>query len=302
MAEREVVTVGIVGAGRVGVSLAGILREQVLWCVNRGAEGRTRIQSVVGRECAYAAFDNTLPMPTHIVLAVADSAIADSARRCADMWQQQLRGVTVLHCSGVQGRTVLAPCAEAGAYTAVAHPYQTIATASPDVFRGIAWGIEADEAGHERVEQFVHLLGGTPFFLSQTALENRGMYHASAVIASNYLTMLTGIAADAAMLAGIPAAEFLPAIMHTALENSLAALRNNENTLPLTGPIARGDIATIETHVCQLRPHRHVLRAYCLLGMATAELAGRQLMVESSVQQQILNLFIRELGDTHDSI
>lgn len=297
----ESATVGIVGAGRLGLSLASILREKVVWCVNRGAEGRARMQHIVGHNHVYASLHSGMALPTYIVLAVADSAIAERARACADVWQQQLRETTVLHCSGAQTRDILVACEKAGARTAVAHPYQTIAAPSPTVFQGIAWGIEATEEARLIVVQFVQLLGGTPFFLPNHVLEHKGVYHASAVIASNYLTMLTGIAADAAALAGIPAAEFLPAIMRTALENSLAALqRDGAAVAPLTGPIARADIATIEAHVQQLRSHRHVLRAYCLLGIATAELAARYGIVDGSAEQQILNIFKRELGDTND--
>lgn len=295
----DAITVGIVGAGRLGLSLASVLHEHVLWGVNRGAEGRARMQSLLGRDCVYTLVNGTMAVPDYVVLAVADSAIAEQARVCADSWGEQLQGAVVLHCSGAQGRDLLAVCQQVGARTAVAHPYQTIAVSSPKVFQGIAWGVEAAEEERELMLQFLQHVGGTPFFLPNRVLEHKGLYHASAVIASNYLTMLTGIAADTAAIAGIPAADFLPAIMRTALENSLAALSDKNAALPLTGPIARADVATIEAHLRQLRPHRHLVRAYCLLGIATTELAGRRAMVESSVQQQILNIFIRELGDTH---
>lgn len=298
----DAVTVGIVGAGRLGLSLASVLREKVLWGVNRSDEGRMRMRRALGRDCVYASVDGNIAIPDYIVLAVADASIAEQAQACAESWGEQLRGAVVLHCSGAQGRDVLAVCQQVGAHTATAHPYQTIATPSPEVFRGIAWGIEAASAERELVKRFVLHLGGTPFFLPNEVLEHKGIYHASAVIASNYLTMLTEIAADTAAVAGIPAAEFLPAIMRTALENALAALCEEQAVVPLTGPIARADIATIETHLCQLRSHRHLLRAYCLLGIATAELAGRHAMLDRSKQQQILNIFIRELGETDEVV
>lgn len=293
-------TVGIIGTGRLGLSLALALGDAVVWMVGRSEQGRLRAGEVLkGTEVCR----DTQPLPApadYVVLAVSDTAIAGVAQRCAREWQQ-LQGQVVLHCSGALGRDVLAPCAQVGAQTPAVHPYQTFAVPSAEAFRGIAWGVEALPGEREAVHRFVERVGGTPFFLSDHTLEHKPLYHASAAVASNYLTMLTFLAAETAEAAGIPPA-FLPAIMRTALENSLAAVTEENRIFPLTGPVARADIATITSHLRQLRPHPHLLRAYCRLGIATTELAGRRGIIDDRDRQRILAVFTRELGDEHDPV
>jgi predicted short-subunit dehydrogenase-like oxidoreductase (DUF2520 family) len=292
--------VGIVGTGRLGLSLALALGDTVAWIVGRSEQGRQRAGEILQESCIYADIKLVSAPAEYVVLAVSDTALAGVAEQCAAHWQEQLAGRVVLHCSGALDRKILETCALVGAGTPVVHPYQTFAAPSAGIFRGIAWGVEALPEERAAAVEFVEHLGGKPFLLSESTLGHKPLYHASAVIASNYLTMLVSLAADAATTAGISPGDFLPAIMRTTLENSLAAIKEENRIFPLTGPVARADIATITSHLQHLRPHAHLLRAYCRLGIATTELAGRRGILDEQQQQRILDLFIRELGENHD--
>lgn len=293
-------TVGIIGTGRLGLSLALALGNTVEWMVGRSEQGRSRAKELPGHIDVHREVESVPAPADYTVLAVTDTALPAVAEQCARHWEGQFAGQVVLHCSGALGRNILASCWLAGAKTPAVHPYQTFAAPSANAFCGIAWGVDALPEERAAAIGFVESLGGKPFFLSASTLEHKPLYHASAAIASNYLTMLTFLAAEAASAAGVPPEDFLPAIMRTTLENSLAAITEENRIFPLTGPVARADIATITSHLQHLRPHAHLLRAYCQLGIATTELAGRRGILDGRKQQDILDLFIRELGENYE--
>jgi predicted short-subunit dehydrogenase-like oxidoreductase (DUF2520 family) len=120
---------------------------------------------------------------------------------------------------------------------------------------------ETDEA-LELGFQLARTLGLEPFALDDS---RRALYHAGAVVASNYLVTLHRAAAELTEAAGAPPEALTPLMRRTI-----------ENGFELTGPIERGDWETVEAHLDALEEHRPELRAlYETLADATKELAPR---------------------------
>ena len=164
-----------------------------------------------------------------VVLCVPDAAIAAAARDVPV-------GPWVAHISGA---TPLASLAPHSARFSV-HPMQTFTRArGADQLDG-AWGaVSADNtAARSCGYAFAELLGLRPFDLAD---DRRVLYHAGAVIASNYLVTLHRAAVRALAAAGAPAEALLPLMQRTI-----------DNGFELTGPIARGDWAVVETHLAAL--------------------------------------------------
>ena len=89
---------------------------------------------------------------------------------------------------------------------------------------------------------------------------DRMLYHAGAVIASNYLVTLYGCASQLLTGAGAPPAALLPLMQRTI-----------ENGFDLTGPIARGDRATVDAHLREIAKRAPELEPmYRALASATA--------------------------------
>ena len=102
-------------------------------------------------------------------------------------------------------------------------------------------------------------LGLRPFELAD---ERRAVYHAGAAVASNYLVTLRRAAGSLLEAAGAPP-EALDPLMRRTIENGFE----------LTGPIARGDDATVEAHLAAIRAERPSLAPmYEALADATREL------------------------------
>jgi predicted short-subunit dehydrogenase-like oxidoreductase (DUF2520 family) len=138
------------------------------------------------------------------------------------------------------------------------HPLQTFdRSGDPAQFDG-AWAAisgETDEA-LTVARELAELLGVRPFELAEDA---RTLYHAGAVFASNYLVTLQ----RAAVRLGVPAEGLAPLMTRTI-----------ENGFDLTGPIARGDWATVEAHKQAIRAaHPELEHLYETLAGATVTLA-----------------------------
>jgi predicted short-subunit dehydrogenase-like oxidoreductase (DUF2520 family) len=141
------------------------------------------------------------------------------------------------------------------------HPLQTFTLGrGPEQLDG-AWAAvtgETDEA-LERGFDLARTLGLQPFELAE---EDRAIYHAGAAIASNYLVTLYRAASELLESAGAPGEALEPLMRRTI-----------ENEFQLTGPIERGDWATVERHLEAIRARRPQLEPlYRILGDATEAL------------------------------
>jgi predicted short-subunit dehydrogenase-like oxidoreductase (DUF2520 family) len=182
------------------------------------------------------------------LLCVPDTAIAEVARRVEP-------GPWVAHVSGATPLSALDPHERCFSL----HPLQTFTRArGPEQLDG-AWGAvtaESDEA-NELGFELARTLGLEPFRLADA---ERPLYHAGAAMASNYLVTLHEAAASLVASAGAPP-EALEPLMRRTIDNGFE----------LTGPIERGDWATVEAHrkaIRQARPDLEPL--YDVLAEATA--------------------------------
>jgi predicted short-subunit dehydrogenase-like oxidoreductase (DUF2520 family) len=205
---RELDSIAIVGAGRLGNALAAGLRAGGLPVTGPLRRGET-------------------PDATAVLLCVPDAEIGAAASAVP-------AGRLVGHCSGATGLDVLAAHEGFGL-----HPLMTVpAGAGPDVLAGAGCAVAGTTPRALAVaEHLAGLLGMTP---TRVADADRAAYHAAASIASNFLVTLEGAAERLAATAGVERALLVP-LVRAAVENWAA--RGAEAAL--TGPIARGDEATV---------------------------------------------------------
>ena len=182
----------------------------------------------------------------------------------------------VAHTSGATSISVLSSCERAGATTLVFHPLQTFSDplTGPSRFSGAAVAVTPDEdASASPAAAFgfalAELLGARPFLLPD---DKRALYHAAATVACNYLVTLEHHASRLFALSGLPREEslslFLPLVRAT-LDNVAA----QGTVAALTGPLSRGDTATITGHLAALALDApDLLPLYRALGRATLEL------------------------------
>jgi predicted short-subunit dehydrogenase-like oxidoreductase (DUF2520 family) len=139
------------------------------------------------------------------------------------------------------------------------HPLQSFTRArGPEQLDGVYAAITAEtEEAREVGFELARLLGLEPFALAE---EDRALYHAGAAIASNYLVTLHRAAAEIFEEVGAPL-EGLRPLMQGVIDSGFE----------LTGPIARGDWATVDRHIDAIRKRRPSIEPlYRVLAEATA--------------------------------
>ncbi len=229
-------SIALIGASNAGLAFALAARRRgivVRGIWNRGAVGRERATALLPG-VRVAGLDALIASDADLTLvAVADNAIADIARRVAHVTG------TVAHLSGALPASIL------GRDDAAAiHPMLAIAnpTLGADAITGAVVTVEAAPAPSERATLFVRRLGGRPVPL---AAADKARYHAAAVFASNFVVATMGSAVD---LTNRTLAEGLMGLARSALDN----VAKNGPTDALTGPVLRGDVATVEKHLAAL--------------------------------------------------
>ncbi len=183
-----------------------------------------------------------------VVLCVPDRAIAEVAQSIEP-------GPWICHVSGATRLAALAPHERRFSV----HPLQTlVAWRGPEQLDGAFGAVtaETDEA-RERGLWLARTLGLEPFDLAD---EGRVLYHAGAMFASGYLVTLHRAAEALLELAGAPPEALLPLMRRTI-----------DNGFELTGPISRGDWATMDAHLEAIRERKPELEPlYRALAEATA--------------------------------
>ncbi|MQA74118.1 MAG: DUF2520 domain-containing protein [Solirubrobacterales bacterium] len=239
----------IIGRGRLGTALA------------RAAAGAGLRSRLAGREDAIDAGRGS----EAALLCVPDEAIPEAAANVvAAIPPLELVG----HTSGATGLDALDAAVEAGASAFSLHPLQTVPDAKADL-GGAACAIAgSDPRALEFARRLAERLGLRPFELAE---EHRAAYHAAASIASNFLVALEESAAGLLAATGVsePRELLAPLVLRS------AANWSERGREALTGPIARGDAATVERHLDALRESAPELVAlYEALAERTRELAG----------------------------
>jgi predicted short-subunit dehydrogenase-like oxidoreductase (DUF2520 family) len=262
--------VGVIGAGRVGAALGAALARAGHEIV--AASGVSE-QSIARAErllpgVALRPADVVVAESEFVLLAVPDDVLRPLVAGLADTdaWQP---GQLVAHTSGAQGIGVLDPAAARGALALALHPVMTFTGRPEDVERlsGATFGVTATDELRPVAESLVVEMGGEPVWVPESA---RPLYHASLTIASNHLVTLVNDALGLLGGAGVAEPGRLAApLLSASLDN---VLRLGDGAL--SGPVVRGDVATVTAHVATLtRAAPDVLPAYLAMARRTAERA-----------------------------
>jgi predicted short-subunit dehydrogenase-like oxidoreductase (DUF2520 family) len=207
--------ISIVGAGRAGSSFAIALRR-------------------VGHDVDVLHHDDvsSLADPELVILCVPDDAIASVA---ASIPPRENR--VVAHVAGSRNLDVLAPHRRIGSL----HPLMALPTGS-EAERLI--GATYCVAGDDLVREVARSLSGRVIALRD---DQRTIYHAAAVVASNHLVALMGQVRTLAESIGLTLEDFLPLA-----GQSLVDVARFGPDAALTGPASRGDMATIDAHLAAI--------------------------------------------------
>jgi predicted short-subunit dehydrogenase-like oxidoreductase (DUF2520 family) len=281
--------VAIIGPGRVGTAL---------WLALQGrhdtvavAGGSPAGQELFRRRTGVPVSPDPLPpcraatwvfltVPDRVVAALADDLAAAGAFHA---------GQVVAHTAGALPSSVLAPAQAHGAEVLALHPMQSFAEPGrgSDLFQGVTCSLEGTPAALQAGAELAASLGMRPW---QVRAADKPRLHAACSLASNALVALLAVAASTAAESGAPfaraqAIEALLPLCRGSLEN-LARVG-----LPgaLTGPVERGDMETVRTHLDLLSgTAEDAYRALALVAVELAREKGSLGTAESLQLQEML--------------
>jgi predicted short-subunit dehydrogenase-like oxidoreductase (DUF2520 family) len=251
-------TLALVGPGRAGTTLSLALLELGWRAVSVAGRAPDAPSTMAAAACL--GTDASLVSDAGrgaslVIVATPDRAIAGAARTVAPSLEPD---ALVLHLAGSKGLDVFASLLEVRPDVRVGamHPLQAFPSATMGIerLRG-AW---AAVAGDPQATELARALGMRPFDLPD-----------SAVVASNHLVALLGQVERLSTACGVPFEAFAPLV-----RSSVADAFGIGPARALTGPVARGDLATVEQHLATLDPGER--DAYRTLAREVARLTGRR--------------------------
>ena len=262
--------VGVVGVGRVGSALAAALRRaghDIVAGSAISAESRARVERLLPGTAVLPP-DEVVAAADFVLLAVPDDALRPLVAGLAGTgaWRA---GQLVAHTSGAHGIGVLDPAAARGVAPLALHPVMTFTGRPEDVDRllGASFGVTAAEQLRPVAETLVVEMGGEPVWVPESA---RPLYHAALSIGSNHLVTLVNDALALLDGAGVAGADRLLAPLLSASLDNVLRLRD----AALTGPVSRGDVATLRRHRAALQAAApELLPSYLAMARRTAERA-----------------------------
>jgi predicted short-subunit dehydrogenase-like oxidoreductase (DUF2520 family) len=296
-------TVGIIGVGRAGAAVGVALQAagHVVVAVHTRSTGSAARAALLfpaaRREESAAKVTQGVDL---VLLAVPDDALAAVAAELAtatkpavpaaspaDPASQSVGRPVVAHLSGRHGLAVLAPLRDRlGLPRAAIHPVMTLSGSDQDaeLLRGAAFGITADAEAAGLARRLVLELGGRPIEVPEAG---RAAYHAALTLAANFGATLVAEAADLLRRAGVsePAAALGPLV-----RQSLAAVLA-DGEAAMTGPVRRGDAATVRAHQAALAAagsSSAALAAYRAVGLLTAERLARAGVVDERTLEPVV--------------
>jgi len=245
-------TLSIIGAGRVGRELGRRLADKG-WRVHTivarsGASARAAARAVGGARPMGRLGPEALEADL-VLITTPDDAIETVARRLARLAPGRLAGRVVLHTSGTLDSEALAALARLGAAAGSMHPMQSFANGRRPRLEGVCFAIEGQPAARRMAARLARQMGGVPVVISGKA---KAAYHAAGTFASPQLLAVVEAAVRLLEGSGFRRGEAVAALMPLARQ-TLDNFERLGARGAWTGPVSRGDDATIRRHEKELK-------------------------------------------------
>lgn len=281
----------IIGTGAVGQSIASLLHDaghDIRAIISRDKKRAVAAARFAGVRHAATTDMSCVRDAEIILLAVGDDQIGALAARLRREGNLD-PGTVLIHFSGIHRADIMLGDDDSGVRALSIHPLKSF----PDEVVGVRalpgspFAMEGEESLLPLAQELIESMGGSAFRIDA---QQKPLYHAAACVASNYLVTLISVARDIMSACGFSeqdAFRMLTSLMKDTGKN-LTTLGPES---ALTGPIARGDVRTVERHL-------HALAAlpddvgdiYRTLGRRTVQLARRKGTLDAQAARDIMKI------------
>lgn len=282
---EKAMRIGFIGAGRVGGALGQHLFQkgyEITGYYSRTpVSARNASELVGGRH--FESLMEVVQSSDFIFLTVSDDSISQVVDTLDEL-KCRFENKIIAHTSGVHASDVFLPLVEKGASAYAIHPLQAFATVEQalkliekTVFSIEGSGLIRTEKGSQassdiakRLLSFMDDLGDRYFVIMG---EEKAIYHAAAVISSNYLVATLDFALSQFERIGCDKAFAMKALFPL-IQGTIDNIERLGTLDALTGPIARGDVHTVDMHLSKLSGQDAEL--YKALGLKTLDIASEK--------------------------
>lgn len=246
-------TLSIVGAGRVGRSLAALLRKRgwrIGAVVTRSLPSARAAARAIGAGEPHAKLSDRLLSADVVLIATPDREIERVALALARLGGARWRRKVVLHTSGALDSRVLRPLKRCGASVGSLHPLQTFSGRTIPALAGSVCTIEGRAAALAIARRICRDLGSIPVAIPGSA---KPVYHCGAALAAGHLLAVMEAATRVLMAAGFSRRNAVKALLPLTRQ-TLANFERFGPRQAWTGPLSRGDFGVVKRHLAALRP------------------------------------------------
>ncbi|MBW1893578.1 MAG: DUF2520 domain-containing protein [Deltaproteobacteria bacterium] len=278
----------VVGCGKLGSALAG----QLVKAGYRPEGFASRSRSSAEKAARAANIDRFGTIPWEITVSAdivfittPDDSISDTCKEIAKNNGFKNNSI-VMHCSGSLPSTILSVSESLAVATGSMHPLQSFAaiTKGTNPFEGINIAVEGESSAVEKAKEIARNLNANSFTIKTDA---KTLYHASAVVASNYLVTLQGMAFKLIEAAGISPDDAFN-VLGPLIEGTVSNIKKTGIKDALTGPIVRGDMETVKEHIKEISEKTpELVHLYKILGIYTVKVAEDKGSLSESASRQL---------------
>jgi len=242
---QNMIKIGFIGAGKVGTALAVQLSAKgypIVAVASRTMQSAQKLADIVATCRAYANVQQIADNADLIFITTPDDVIELVAAKIK--WH---KGNLVVHCSGAGSLDIIDAALKTGAQVGAIHPLQSFANVEQAIknIPGSTFAIEGDGPIVDLLKEIATTLDGKAIELGAG---NKVLYHAAAVMACNYFVTLMKLSTDIWQGFGVDSNDAIQALAPL-VQGTVNNIINVGLPNCLTGPIARGDVGTIQKHI-----------------------------------------------------
>lgn len=289
--------VGIIGAGKVGISIGYTLKNKGINLIGFSStrdDALTIAKSYCGASLLYTKNNFELVEASEIVgIMTQDRNIKQVAQSISQAFTD-LSGKLFFHTSGSQSISSLVSLKERGASLGSLHPLQTF----PDIDSAIKVlpdtyiFVEGEEKSIPILTTIGNKIGYRTILIRS---ENKVLYHLCAVFVCNLLCALIYAGSQIMEKIDTDLEPFFPIIKAT-----LKNIEEKGPVLALTGPIVRGDVETVLSHIESIKNMPVFLETYNSLSLFALEMARKRGTIDDTTQRKLESLLKKVPGGEND--
>jgi predicted short-subunit dehydrogenase-like oxidoreductase (DUF2520 family) len=297
MRQTNPIPMTIIGAGKVGSTLAMLFHRagyRIVSVISQNTQSARKLAHRTGCKKYSDSLSDIHPATRMILIAAPEEKVFKISEEIAKRPHLDCSALVAFHTSGSLTSDALLPLRKAGAMTFSLHPIQSFSKASTLAsqmarMKNIFYGFEGSTSSLPVARQLVKDLNGS---LVRIPKEEKILYHIACVVASNYSTALIGAVDELTkrMGGGITLSHFEP-LVKMSIENAFHLTPGKA----LTGPIVRGSVKTVESHVRELqKTDTSLVGMYRQLGLQALKMAVLGKSLSPKVAKQMKRILKSE--------